>query len=89
MKHLLKLINRTIIKIADTVLFILRQNSPISIRDYGHRRGIYCEQLIKLPWLVVEHGNRPDIVSEKPIGRSFRADQEEVQEHLRELGYVL
>ncbi|WP_158855674.1 hypothetical protein [Halorhabdus sp. CUG00001] len=65
---------------------------PIPVRDYGHPNGIYCDELVKVPWLVHENGPRREIVNED---RSVEYDEKErdeldekAKEHLENLGYM-
>lgn len=37
--------------------------SPIPVREWGHPRGIYTPQLVEVPWLEVERGERREIQS--------------------------
>lgn len=87
-KHLLKSINGRTVITADHGEMLGDRYSPIPFRDYGHHHGIYCEQLVKVPWHIVERGERPAIVSEDPPERTYKADAAEVEEHLRDLGYL-
>lgn len=63
--------------------------SPFPFVDYGHNPGLYCKQLVTVPWLVVEGKQRRKIVVEKPTGRSYQPDQEEIESSPRDLGYVM
>jgi hypothetical protein len=64
------------------------REAPIPIRRYGHPRGIYVEELVKVPWLVYRNGPRPEIVAETPE-QSVSYDEDEIDERLRDLGYVV
>lgn len=59
---------------------------PIPIKYYGHPRGVYTDELVKVPWHVYENGSRKDVVSEPPV-ESRREVDESVDEKLRDLGY--
>lgn len=59
---------------------------PIPITYYGHPLGIYVDELVKVPWFVVETSERRDIVAERPRDER-RRDGEAVDEQLRNLGY--
>lgn len=59
---------------------------PVPIRRYGHPSGIYTEPLVKVPWLVVENGDRKDVVSEEPDSVQTY-DRERIEDHLEDLGY--
>jgi hypothetical protein len=60
---------------------------PIPLRAYGHPMGIYMEELVKVPWLVHESGDRKEIVAEAPTERD-EVDDDALEEQLRNLGYV-
>lgn len=60
---------------------------PIPIRRYGHPEGIYTEPLVKVPWHVVEDGERRTIVAEEPDATE-RYDESAIEDHLESLGYV-
>ena len=62
--------------------------SPFPFRDFGHPEGIYCEELVKVPWFVVEDESRPNIVAETPTRRSYQPKEDQVEERLRKLGYL-
>jgi len=60
---------------------------PFPIREWGHPRGLYTEQLIRVPWLVFTSGERRTIRD----GESRRGDDyddELVRSRLENLGYV-
>lgn len=61
---------------------------PFPFRDYGHPGGIYCDALVKVPWFIIENDSRPDIISEEPKKRTYKGDRDEVEDHLRNLGYL-
>jgi hypothetical protein len=64
------------------------QEAPIPIRRYGHPRGIYVEELVKVPWLVYEAGPRREIIADPPE-KQVSYDEDEVNERLRDLGYAV
>ena len=62
---------------------------PFFIKEYGHPSGIYTKNLLKVPWLICEKGNRKKI-KEEPLHMN---NQEEVKkgkikEKLKSLGYI-
>lgn len=61
---------------------------PIPIREWGHPDGIYTRQLVEVPWLVYESGQRPEIRRDPPKETSLRADPAVVADQLEALGYV-
>lgn len=60
---------------------------PIPIKRYSHPVNIYVEELIKVPWLRYQNGERKDVVSEPPAEHSDAFDMDEVEERLTNLGY--
>jgi hypothetical protein len=63
--------------------------SPVPVRWYGHPRRIYADALVKVPWHVVSDGPRKDVVAERPEQELTDVDTEQVEENLRNLGYVV
>jgi len=66
---------------------------PIPFREYGHPNGIYCDELVKVPWHVHENGSRKRIVASDSRGERYdRKDDEQLsekaEEHLQNLGYL-
>lgn len=65
---------------------------PIPFKEYGHPVGIYCSELVEVPWFVVENGTRKRVVPEPPESEYTEKERsemnEEARELLRELGYV-
>lgn len=62
---------------------------PFPIREWGHPRGIYTEELVKVPWLVVDGEGRREIEAEQPQ----QSDQQDIEssvvaERLEHLGYT-
>lgn len=62
---------------------------PIPIKDYGHPNGIYADELVKVPWLVSERGERKNIVAEPPqVGDDRQSLDEAAKNVLNNLGYL-
>jgi hypothetical protein len=61
--------------------------SPLPLRAYGHPSGIYVDELVRVPWLVHEGGDRKETVAEAPTERD-EVDEDALEEQLRNLGYV-
>jgi len=63
---------------------------PIPIREWGHPLGIHTEQLVKVPWLEYENGDRREILPEPPSDRSpvDGSDDGIAEDRLRDLGYL-
>lgn len=61
---------------------------PFPITEWGHPRGIYTEQLIKVPWLVYQNGSRRSIVAGESSSVTSDVDKDTVRDRLRNLGYA-
>lgn len=61
---------------------------PIPIRIWGHPKGTYTEQLVKVPWFVSQQGERKKTTAESPRDQTEDIEEEVVQDRLRDLGYV-
>jgi hypothetical protein len=61
---------------------------PLPIREWGHPRGIYTEQLVKVPWLVSQNGPRRTVVAGTAESATSDVDEETVADRLRNLGYA-
>ncbi|EMA27156.1 hypothetical protein [Haloarcula japonica] len=74
---------------ADHGQVIGKRGLPIPIREYGHPQGIYSEELVTVPWLTYESGDRPEIIAENS-GESATTDHDEeaARQRLEHLGYV-
>ncbi|WP_328764515.1 hypothetical protein [Haloarcula salinisoli] len=61
---------------------------PIPVRRFGHPGGVYVDELLEVPWHVIDTGERKEIVAEEPVERSVsESDQEAVEQQLADLGY--
>lgn len=60
---------------------------PLPIRKYGHPTGIHTKKLVKVPWLEIEAGTRPKIVSDDPASSEMETTEKKRLERLRTLGY--
>lgn len=60
---------------------------PFPIREWGHPRSLYTQQLVKVPWLTVD-GPRRNIVAEEPDESQRGSEPTDVEERLEDLGYV-
>jgi len=61
--------------------------SPVPIKEWGHPRGIYTKQLVKVPWLVYDEGPRRSVVAEQTDDAHEAVDEDIVTERLEDLGY--
>jgi hypothetical protein len=64
------------------------RTGPVPITDYGHHVGLYADELVEVPWLVHESGERREVVAETPTGRED-IDENVVDQRLRDLGYKI
>ena len=82
-----KLDGKTVLS-ADHGEMIGQRSSPIPIREYGHPRKTYTEELVKVPWFVCDHETRRDIRNgEAPMNLEHDAVAD-VEQRLADLGYV-
>jgi hypothetical protein len=62
---------------------------PLPIREYGHPEGTYTPELVDVPWLVVPHETRKEIIAESPERTEAKeTDEGLVRERLQQLGYA-
>jgi len=60
---------------------------PLPVREWGHPHGLYTDQLVRVPWLVVD-GDRRNIVAEPPVETETATDDAVVADRLEQLGYL-
>jgi len=60
---------------------------PIPVREWGHPAGIYTDELVKVPWLIVE-GERRAIKAESGDHRNEDRSTATAEQRLQDLGYV-
>jgi hypothetical protein len=70
---------------ADHGNMIGERGTPIPIREYGHPRWIYADELVTVPWLVHETNGRKTITAEP--SPSEKLSNENVASRLEALGY--
>lgn len=85
------LLGKTVIS-ADHGMLLGERERPIPIRSYGHPSSIYVEELVKVPWLILEGETRKRIregtaEDTYAMKRSEELD-ERAREHLRQMGYL-
>lgn len=86
-----ELMGKTIIS-ADHGELLGDRMSPIPYPSYGHPEGVYTEDLVKVPWFIVDYEMRREIRTAcGPLesGHTPEMDDEELNQHLRYLGYKL
>jgi hypothetical protein len=81
-----KLHGKTVVS-ADHGELLGERLSPFPLRAYGHPNGVYVDELVEVPWLVHQNGERREVVAEEPMEQDDIED-EVLEEQLRNLGYV-
>lgn len=73
---------------ADHGQLIGERISPVPVKTYGHPTGIYVDELVKVPWLVTEAGQRRSITSGDVAELDTTVRESTVRDRLTHLGYV-
>ncbi|OQX51787.1 MAG: hypothetical protein B5M53_10290 [Candidatus Cloacimonas sp. 4484_209] len=60
---------------------------PLFIKKYGHPCSIYVENLLKVPWFIIEKGTRKKTIGSKMEETAKDTDVEMIKDRLRGLGY--
>jgi len=59
-----------------------------TLRKYGHPYGVHTEELVKVPWFVVEGDERREVQCDPPVEAKNETDSdEELEDKLEALGY--
>lgn len=62
---------------------------PLPITLYGHPIGTYTEQLVNVPWFILNYSDRKEIISEENKSEiTHSVDTEEIEQRLEDLGYI-
>jgi hypothetical protein len=63
--------------------------SPIPTRrKYGHPYGVHAEELVKVPWFVVQGNNRREVSTDSPVESDDESvSGKELEDRLEALGY--
>lgn len=59
---------------------------PFPIRGYAHPRALRLPAITRVPWAVIDSGDRPEIIDDGI--QATNVDRTEVNERLRDLGYA-
>lgn len=62
------------------------QLSILPIQEFGHWDGMYTDELLEVPWFIMENGERKEIIAEDPKNITD-INIDSVEEQLRDLGY--
>jgi len=61
--------------------------SPIpSRKKFGHPYGVHTEELVRVPWFIIESGSRRDITEDTPQNQKT-VPEKEIESRLESLGY--
>jgi membrane-anchored protein YejM (alkaline phosphatase superfamily) len=86
-KKLLPTLNGKTVVTADHGEMLGDRHDFIPTKDYGHHKGIFNNSTVGVPWHIVEHSSRKDIVSEPPEREPVDIDR--IDQQLRDLGYKI
>ena len=82
-----ELTGKTVIT-ADHGELLGERERPIPVRRFGHPGGVYVDELLEVPWHVIETGKRKEIIAEESAGTlDGQTDHEAVKQQLEDLGY--
>lgn len=82
------LVGKTVIT-ADHGEMLGERMSPIPIARYEHPAGVYTDELVKIPWFVIESEQRKTIeTADSPSLWEVDDPDQSVDERLRNLGYL-
>jgi hypothetical protein len=85
-KELLTTLQGKNIVTSDHGNMIGESSAPIPIKEWGHPKYTYTEELLRVPWLVYENGERKRISPDEP-GRKEAVADDVVTNRLEDLGY--
>lgn len=85
-KRLIDTLDGKSVVTADHGNLVGERTYPIPVRGYGHPRGFHTPELVKVPWLVIEGGQRREIRSES-APKSESMESSVVEDRLADLGY--
>jgi hypothetical protein len=86
-EKLLEVISGKVVITSDHGNYVGERASPIPIREYGHPRGLYDNEVITIPWLEVEQGDRREIYCSNAETNYLDLDDNAILRRLRQLGY--
>ncbi|MFC7043042.1 hypothetical protein [Halonotius sp. GCM10025705] len=85
--ELLDEIDGKVVLSADHGNMVNERQGPIPTRKmFGHPWGVYSPELVRVPWFVIEGGERRTITSDPPVTKQGHSE-ELVTERLQSLGY--
>jgi len=81
------LIGKTVIT-SDHGNMVGERSFPIPIQEWGHPPMTYTDELVTVPWFVIDADSRKTITKEEPVIGVAGNSDDIVEERLRYLGYV-
>lgn len=70
--------------------FVVTADHGELLGEYGmwrHPHSVYLPELIEVPWLEIEKGERRELVEEEPAESEQDYDEEDIKKQLADLGY--
>jgi hypothetical protein len=61
---------------------------PIPLKTYEHPEGVYVDELVRVPWFIVDYDDRKEIVESEESAEIFTPDKSKIEEQLQDLGYL-
>jgi hypothetical protein len=87
-KRLLSELNGTTVITADHGELINDRMRPLPFHAYGHPEGVYVEELVKVPWFVIDHEENKEVVTADAPLETESADVDNIENRLQDLGYL-
>jgi hypothetical protein len=77
---------------ADHGMLLGERERPIPVKSFGHPAGVYVDEMVTVPWLVIESETRKRIVAgeagDKYAKKRTNQLDEEARDHLEQMGYL-
>jgi hypothetical protein len=86
-ERLINEIEGKIVVTADHGELLGERQSPIPVRGTDHHPELYVPELIEVPWLTIEKGERREVRDDPPVG-SISVDEKTKENRLEALGYL-
>ncbi len=85
--QLLKHISGKTVVTSDHGNMIGERSAPLPINEWGHPPGIYNEELVSVPWLIVEGEPRREVQTDPPCDDFKTVEDDLIENRLDALGY--
>jgi hypothetical protein len=87
-EELFNLLEGKFVVSSDHGVLLGERATPIPVAYHGHRVGCHHDNLLTVPWLEFETGERREVIEGDKQSYESKTDQEEVKSRLEDLGYV-